>query len=377
MKSDGNLIPQKREIETKYVFSNDASLFLDALRLSCSIVVLIVHAYSIWFPVQFKNSPYADNIAHGAVIVFFVLSGYVIAFSTSKSNRGKLQYAQARLSRLYSVLIPSLFVTAICEFILHKVDPFLFSQYFRGASLFRYLISGLFCNEIWFFSAAPPINGVLWSLSYEFWYYVIFGFWAYRNNSIMSYLGILVVCLIAGPKILLMMPLWLAGCAAYRVNRFLGTGWILVGCFFAAAVLMILLLPSLPFPLGKYPFYFAGRFLTDWVTGLVVAMVFWFIPSGKDVPAGSIKSNDTFRKLADLTFPIYVLHFPLLVLFRASIDFKINSVSQMILAILTVLIFSSIMGIFVEQKRPFWTNLFKQLFNYFKAGYLKFKADQV
>ena len=69
------------------------SIFLDALRLLAALIVFASHASyilfhaSIWIP------------GHLAVMIFFVLSGYVIAYTTFRRPCTPKEYAIARFSR--------------------------------------------------------------------------------------------------------------------------------------------------------------------------------------------------------------------------------------------------------------------------------------
>ena len=184
------------------------SLVLDTLRLSASIVVLLSHARDMWFPASAHPADQPGDAAHTAVVVFFVLSGFVIAFTASAKHRTLPDYMAARLARLWSMCIPALVLTAVVELIVRfDADPNLLSSYVRGAFGPRYAVTALFLNETWFFSAAPPANGALWSLSFEFWYYLIFGLWFFNGKGWKSWLLALGACVVAGPKILLMMPI--------------------------------------------------------------------------------------------------------------------------------------------------------------------------
>ena len=217
-----------------------SSLFLDAMRLGAALTVLYIHAADQWLPSKIHDPSKAGNVAHMAVVVFFVLSGFVISYTTHTNNRGTTQYAFARLSRLCSVVIPALLVAILAEELIKISKPELAVGFLRGISLPRYLISATFLNEIWFFSAAPPINLPLWSLSFEFWYYVIFGLWFYKRAGIKGYAYPIIACLIAGPKILLLMPVWLMGCLAYNYHFSLkktAIAWYLIAILLIAAVL--------------------------------------------------------------------------------------------------------------------------------------------
>ncbi len=346
------------------IISGGSSLLLDCLRIIAAMAVFYVHAHGQWFPATVHNGKGPGNISHAAVVVFFVLSGYVIAHTTTSNNRGKLQYAQARLSRLCSVVLPALLVTAIAELITGFVNPVLHAEYSRGFALPRYAITSVFFNEIWFFSSAPPINGPLWSLSYEFWYYAIFGLWFYKASSgWKSYVLPILALLVAGPKILFMMPIWLAGCYAYRLKRAdisNTVAWMLVFFFFGVAGLSIAFVPPVPYGIDSKPFAYANQFVTDWVTGFFIAIGLWILPTAEKASTTQSGWVLGLRKFADLTFPLYVLHHPLLILFRAVIPHKME-IQQLWVAMLSVFAACMLIGLYLEAKRPYWSRFFKWL----------------
>jgi peptidoglycan/LPS O-acetylase OafA/YrhL len=285
-----------------------------------------------------------------------------------------MQYAQARLSRLCSIVIPAIIITACIHGIVAIVNPEVLLKYSRGLSALRYLLSSLYLNELWLFSAAPPLNGSLWSLSFEFWYYAIFGLWFFRKPGIKSKLILILAIVIAGPKIILMMPIWIMGYLAYRIpppNISRAMAWSLVGLAFLSGVLVAAYLPPLPYVIHLKPLYYANQFFTDWVIAIFVATALWMLPSGNSNQPIS-KRAKLFRKIADLTFPLYVLHFPLLVLWRATIGIQYDSFGQLCVAITFVLVTAAIIGYFLEKQRPLWSRLFKWLLtngrNFFTAS---------
>ena len=83
-----------------------ASAALDALRLAAALVVVVFHASSQWATAYPATHAALGKASHAAVVLFFVISGYVIAFTTAGSPRSARHYAVARLSRLYAVLVP-------------------------------------------------------------------------------------------------------------------------------------------------------------------------------------------------------------------------------------------------------------------------------
>ncbi|WP_461148618.1 acyltransferase family protein [Spirosoma pulveris] len=340
------------------IISPASSVYLDAARLLSALVVLYVHAHDQWYGVE---SALLKSLAHGSVIIFFVLSGYVIAYTTTNNNRGEFQYAKARLSRLCSVLFPTLLITIIASVIVSKADPVLMAEYSRGAAWPRYLLSSTFLNEVWFLSATPPINRPLWSLSYEFWYYAIFGAWFYAKGGYKSLLPFVVMCLMAGPKILCMMPIWLAGVAAYKYRGPASSSnkvFLLIILLFGVVVVSILSLPAIPYQLGRSPLYYANQFITDWISGLVFAFSLWLLPTVAKAPARPNQWIERFRDVANMTFPLYVLHHPLLILWRAVLGYKAGNPADMWQAVVVITLVSGVLGVLMDKQRFVWDRFF-------------------
>lgn len=359
------------------IITGSSSIVLDSLRICAALTVLVFHAYLLWYKVS--SIPILDHFAHTAVVVFFVLSGYVIAYTTKINNRGAIQYFQARFSRLYSIVLPALLVSGICEVLVKLSNPEIYLLYVRGNSLPRYLISGLFINEIWFFSSAPPIDAPLWSLSYEFWYYIIFGLWFFRKagTGIKSFILPVLALIITGPKILLLMPVWLMGYLAYHfrpANLSKLSRWIFVSIIFITVATMVMFIPMLPNKLGTPPLYFAAQFLTDWLIGLLIGMALWLLPQGSKHQK-QVKWTNGIRAAADLTFPLYVLHNPLLVLWTAIYSGKIQSPKDLWLPILSVLVIAAIIGYILEKYRYLWTTMFKYLFSNLHTRLMKIRMN--
>ncbi|PRY55602.1 peptidoglycan/LPS O-acetylase OafA/YrhL [Arcticibacter pallidicorallinus] len=339
-----------------------SSVILDSLRIVAALTVLVYHMYMHWLPTHGTTDMLA-KYAHGGVVVFFVLSGYVIAYTTIQRNRGGRQYMLARFSRLYSIVIPALAVTAFTELALLMTDPELSASMTRGAIVPRYILSMFLSNEVWFLSAAPPINGPLWSLSYEFWYYIIFGLFFFRKKSLKWLLAGLLACVVAGPKILLMMPIWLFGYLSYKFSPGIEkkSSWLLFLSFLVAAGASFVFLPAWPGKLGNAPLFFSGQFITDIIEGIFIALSLTFMPTGGTSVAKLIRP---IRRAADLTFPIYVLHFPLLILYDSLSDQAVAHSHQLIVPTIAVLIACIIIGLILERYRRVWDTAFHTLFGF-------------
>ena len=188
-----------------------ASLAFDAVRALAALTVMIGHVRALFF-VPFGQVSHPTIIArafyfitgfgHQAVMVFFVLSGLLVGRScvaAVKDNRWTWgHYLLRRLTRLYVVLLPALLLTVAWDewgirlfratgvYSALPSDSFILPQ-----SIIHNLSWSIFAGNIAFLMTVvvPPLgsNGPLWSLSNEFWYYILFPFLAVgimRRNGI-------------------------------------------------------------------------------------------------------------------------------------------------------------------------------------------------
>ncbi len=336
------------------------SLFLDFIRIAAALLVLYGHAVIIFFGNVNRNPFDVSNMKHFAVVLFFVLSGYVIGYTTKSKNRGLIQFAVARLSRLYSMVFPALIISFLieCTIIYYTSSNFNLEL----LSIVRYIVAALFMNEFWLFNSAPRINGVLWSVSFEFFFYLIFAVCFFTKGKAKKVIYTGLACLFAGPKILLMFPIWISGYLAFIYNDRLKKykNYFLFFIFLISTYISYIYLRPFPYLLGIKPFYFANQFLTDTISGILFSLTIILLPEKKSLNISDwfIKQ---FRKIADYTFPIYVFHFPLLKLLKLVMIGKLNINNQFYLSVIISLFVSIILGALFEKLRPYWSKLFENL----------------
>src|SRR5438045_2563532 len=114
-------------------------MFLDLMRFSAAVVVLLHHLTSA----QINSVLPRVTIGHEAVIVFFVMSGFVIAYVVHGRERSIEHYAAARLGRLYSVVLPALVLTFTLDRIGRAASPALYAHSPDDHPLLRLAINGL------------------------------------------------------------------------------------------------------------------------------------------------------------------------------------------------------------------------------------------
>jgi peptidoglycan/LPS O-acetylase OafA/YrhL len=195
--------------------SPNTSLYLDFFRLTCALIVVATHA----FLPQMTATSYKFPFGEDAVIAFFVLSGFVISHAAASKERDAFSFSIARLARLWSVLIPALLIGPCFDLVGMHFNRSLYETWaptgIAGHWLPQSLTSALFLNEIWFASLAPQFNVPVWSIGFEAWYYALFAIFLFGRGAA-RWTGLVLAALFMGPKILLLLPAWILGVALYR-----------------------------------------------------------------------------------------------------------------------------------------------------------------
>jgi len=345
--------------------SQTTSFFLDVLRLFAAFTVFSVHVVILWHPSHY--TPFEARFVHRAVIIFFVLSGYVIAYSTLRKERDPRAYVLARLSRLYSVLLPALVLTALLQVVGTALNPAPYDAIARGHDPVRYGLVALFLQSVWILNSAPPTNAPFWSLCHEFWYYALFGA-AVLIRPVKVRLAVIAgLALVCGMNVLLLMPSWLLGVGSYawgraaRIPR--GIALLMLAVVLAAIALSYLYLPDWPFPVAHPPFYYSAAATSDAMVGLLFALLVWLFDQAlRDVRVPD-RLDAAVRWFADHTYSLYLYHFPLLFFTAAVVPFdhgSVPAVAGMILLVLAV-VFS--LSLLTESKRPAWRRLFGRVWD--------------
>ena len=268
------------------------------------------------------------TLHHEAVMVFFVLSGYFVGGAVLRAvNGGGMSwkaYAVARLTRLWVVLLPAMLLTLLCDRIGMHFAPGAYAGGFHalwqsGPTPLAggdYGVTAFAGNTFFLQTITTPVfgtNGPLWSLAYEFWYYVLFPLIvvaARKARQRETGAALLYFLLVSGlivwlPEELLAKGLiWLmgVGVAAWR-DRFgrlnlreAWQRWLVTGgaLLFLAALAWAKLRP------GYEMDFLVGGIFALWMLVLPARQTFlrFLEPVGKF--------------LAEISYTLYVTHFPLL-----------------------------------------------------------------
>ncbi|QYJ06612.1 acyltransferase family protein [Qipengyuania flava] len=297
------------------------SILLDAVRAIAALLVLGGHM--VQMELYTGPYPFGPTMQHNAVIVFFVLSGLVIAHSVSSRSYTLKDYAIARASRIVPVAFFAIgFGTLIFAALSARgLAPAIVTWPYDELSLSSVLLPAVFLSESGD-GVGPVWNPPYWSLTYEVWFYILFaaGFFL-RGPSRWFWLAAL--CWVAGLRVLLMFPIWLLGAALVRY----GTRWEPKGLRAVQFGLFGFILCAVSNVLGSsgrkvaealqnqldYAVKFSEYFLTDYLFGIGIAMLFIAArPFAEWAGEGLKKAERPVQWFAGFSFSLYILHWPML-----------------------------------------------------------------
>jgi peptidoglycan/LPS O-acetylase OafA/YrhL len=193
------LIPARRMLKAKPAvlrqdIATNTSIWLDVIRGIAAQIVLFSHAFQIFFAGGSSATPgYIAAMtvalsAKQAVVAFFVVSGWLVGgklLGEIVAQKFDLQkYIIDRTTRLWVVLIPALVLTMMCDHvathfgsgasIIASRSPFYPEWWYQTFPWsVKTFLSNLFFLQMmasWQFGT----NLSLWSISNEFWYYLLF-----------------------------------------------------------------------------------------------------------------------------------------------------------------------------------------------------------
>ena len=304
------------------------STLLDFLRFSAAIAVFLGHTNFYWFFCG-QVSGIGPQNGQDYVIIFFVLSGFVISWSIDrKKDYHFKQYLFDRMVRLWSVALPALCLGAALDHLGRSIHPQTYANIFSADHLgLKYMISGLFLHESWFFSTRPGSNGPFWSLSYEFFYYMIFGAIALLPSLKSKLLVAFAFCLVAGPKVLILFPCWLVGCLSYwgckklRPNALISLALLISSLYFLTSTLASRWVSWTPtdFPgLGVSPLFYSAKYLDDYAIAFALGLLLLSLSRWFSLEMKTIGPLSTLiRTFSKCSFSLYAIHFPLMAFLSA------------------------------------------------------------
>jgi peptidoglycan/LPS O-acetylase OafA/YrhL len=325
------------------------SLYLDVLRPLAALFVLLSHISQPHISGQLKA---LSNAGSQAVVVFFVLSGFVIAHVCATKETTLRVYAIARAGRIYSVALPALFLTLCLDILGQEIQPAAYPQAYQPFTPFLVVRSISFLGEQWGAHRYPGSNSAYWSLGFEVWYYVAFGAFLFYGS-----LAAVVVLLFIGPKVAVMFPLWLLGVAVYRVcDRWKMTSPLSWVCLLSPLCLVatyevirpLYVQPFMPPTVDRVPSLVQDYFIACMFSIHLIG----FASLSSTFAAALERYSRPIRWIAGATFSVYLTHLPIMCFLVA---LGLGALPVAVLIALTLLI-CFVFAEFTERKKHFWTS---------------------
>lgn len=318
-----------------------ASAHLDALRGVAAIGVCLSHLRDLFFR-DYPQLPhhtlllalvyFATGLGRQWVIIFFVLSGYLVGGSVLRAHAAGRwmwsSYLFNRLTRLYIVLVPALVFGGILDatglhlFGMHGI----YGGHASSLTIAflvrdRLSIPILIGNYVFLQTIIVPTlgsNGPLWSLANEFWYYIAFPAAIFcilprvKLPFRLLHLALLVaVLLLVGQQIAVLGLVWLMGVAIHflpriSIERTAGGRFLIVG----GIVILALTLA------WSKQTRSAAR---DYILGVVVTLLIYVIIGYSRTPMPKLYTA-VAQRISHSSYTLYLAHVPMLVFMAAFLE---------------------------------------------------------
>lgn len=188
-----------------FQLNTGSSIILDLIRGLTAQIVVFGHSISFFGIFIFMHPPNFPWVQNIAVLIFFILSGLLISYSTINKIKNKNDYSFKhffidRFSRIYSAFIPGILFVFVIDFLSRKIqNDYLFDKAFNVktfiGNLFMLQDYPLYDNlgkvlidlgfDNFLVNAIPvPFKAItsfgsarpFWTIAIEWWIYMFFGY---------------------------------------------------------------------------------------------------------------------------------------------------------------------------------------------------------
>ena len=305
------------------------------------MIVACVHAFQVfalpYFGVGSTSHVLTSLLATHAVTMFFIVSGFMISISVQRHRNadGSFQsanFAEARLIRIYPPLMAAIVLTILIYLAIHFLGLHGSESFRLGGEKFvareRAILEWSALPSTFFLLygavpfAPPPLNmdGPLWTLGYEWWFYILIFLFARLWNgwslSTLAPLAAVIAMLIVGRNALFLwfLLIWSCGfCLGHiYINGQLSadTFWKKTITYACGALILMLLL-------GRK--HLVTDLLNPFDTSsaqklMVLVGVFFTLAVAILIRRATSLGSRIASNLAHFSYTLYVIHYPLLLL---------------------------------------------------------------
>jgi len=342
------------------------------------LVVALDHAHGLFIEPHIGPAWTAILLslgAHCAVMLFFVISGYMITMSILGNimRNGRFSFQEFLISRLVRIYPPLFYSIAICILFLFCIygfglpgsteNPYHIGAYPQMRDIYT-LSSADILNALKMNDGLLLANGPLWSLFIEFWIYAVAGLTVFLLSARRMVLKIaagffLFFCI---GKLFevnahsgFYLGIWLSGALIAVFNRYAGwfktIHWKTTAGLLVLTVLIGSLFPDLVLAGGRI---FGVR--ENLMQFLIVA--FW---ASLALPTLSLHNGflgRSLHRLGDCSYTLYITHFPILLFVLSLYQYLVpislmSSVVIAFVALSTCVLISLLSAPFLEDKKMF------------------------
>ncbi len=337
--------------------------WLDLFRGLASLIVVTTHCRTMLF-VEYGLLPPEDKttqnliffsvtrVAHEAVLLFFVLSGFLVGGKVIQRLRaGTFDLKSYTLDRTVRIMLPLL-----SAFIIILISNTVTGQQF---SVIDYLGNLLSLQGI----LVPWVSGPLWSLAYEVWFYVLMGAVAWllttskETNKYAAFAIVFVNLVIFSyylkPELLFVWVLGAVSCFYAKKNNVLLFASV---CLFTVSMVAFQLWGKASRTLEKSDLNIeiVAELCLALSMCVIVQQVIYRVPKNKL----TILINKMGTKLADFSYTLYLTHLPIVYLlihfgFPKSKTIDAVSISYYIAAIVIVIICAYLIYLVFEKRTKY------------------------
>jgi len=316
---------------------------IDASRWIAALLVAVSHIHHLVLAnfedvhnatLLWKAAYFCSSFGTEAVIVFFVVSGFLVGgLTTDKFLRAPgtgatptiASYFVQRFARIYTVLVPALCVGLAFDVVGYKwfdgSHLYSDSSQYHTISLDMRIVAGidattLLGNLLMLGNISVPVlgsNGPLWSLAYEWWYYCIFAalLGVSFRTGVQRWIGVAFIAAalaLLPTKLLLWMLMWLVGMGAYfYIRSALPKPHPILGL---AALLAALCFSRFNHGNAGPAMTASAALFNQFVREMVLALAFAFALTGFSRLQHPLAGARLHAALAGFSYSLYLVHFP-------------------------------------------------------------------